>query len=283
MAKDMKKTILLLLLFLPIPLVFAEIDSYNATYTVSLSRVFVSENIELPAKGYFDATLPKDAGNVIIKADEAVVNNSGRLYGKSFAIEYDTGAFVERKNFLAEFTANDGIKKLSLRVFIPANAVLASSYDAKTGMSESIFPKASKLETDGQRIIVVWEREDFEKGNSLPVLVKFREKPDYSFVFYILAVLVVFFALYIKFRKPRIKTRTIVKKEDLLERHLKADEEQIVNILKQRENQCEQGTLRVITGFSKAKLSGLLKELEERKIIHKELRGKKNLIFLKKQ
>ncbi|MFO8016290.1 MAG: hypothetical protein R6U32_04245 [Candidatus Woesearchaeota archaeon] len=67
------------------------------------------------------------------------------------------------------------------------------------------------------------------------------------------------------------------------EGHLKEDEEQVVNILKQREGRVEQGTLRIITGFSKAKLSGLLKELEDRKIVHKEKRGKKNLVFLKKQ
>jgi uncharacterized membrane protein len=68
-----------------------------------------------------------------------------------------------------------------------------------------------------------------------------------------------------------------------IENHLKEDEEQVVNILKQREGNCEQGTLRVITGFSKAKLSGLLMELEARKIVHKEKRGKKNLVFLKNQ
>jgi uncharacterized membrane protein len=54
-----------------------------------------------------------------------------------------------------------------------------------------------------------------------------------------------------------------------------------VTILREREGKCEQGTLRVITGFSKAKLSGLLKELDERRIVHKEKRGKKNLVFLK--
>ncbi len=68
-----------------------------------------------------------------------------------------------------------------------------------------------------------------------------------------------------------------------IEGYLKEDEEQVVTILKQREGSCEQGTLRVITGFSKAKLSVLLKELEERNVIFKEKRGKKNLVFLRQQ
>ena len=61
-----------------------------------------------------------------------------------------------------------------------------------------------------------------------------------------------------------------------------SDEEQIITILKNKEGSCEQGTLRVITGFSKATLSRLLSELETRNVIHKEKRGKKNLVFLKK-
>jgi uncharacterized membrane protein len=64
-------------------------------------------------------------------------------------------------------------------------------------------------------------------------------------------------------------------------KHLKDDEQQIVRILKKRKGSCEQGTLRVVTGFSKASLSRLISELEARKIIYKEKRGKKNLIFLK--
>ena len=66
-----------------------------------------------------------------------------------------------------------------------------------------------------------------------------------------------------------------------IEKHLKEDEEQIINILKQKEGHCEQGTLVIITGFSKAKLSAILKELEERKIVYKEQKGNKNIIHLK--
>jgi uncharacterized membrane protein len=65
------------------------------------------------------------------------------------------------------------------------------------------------------------------------------------------------------------------------DKHLKDDERQIVNILKARESQCEQGTLRVVSGMPKSSLSRILKELEERNIIYKEKRGKKNMVFLR--
>lgn len=65
--------------------------------------------------------------------------------------------------------------------------------------------------------------------------------------------------------------------------HLKEEEQQIVQVLAQREGQCEQGTLRIVTNYPKSTLSRILSELEERNIIYKEKRGKKNLVFLKKQ
>lgn len=69
--------------------------------------------------------------------------------------------------------------------------------------------------------------------------------------------------------------------EDEVEKHLKEDERIIVRLLRQREGQCEQGTLCIVSGFSKATLSRLLTELEERGILRKERQGKKNKVYLR--
>ena len=66
-----------------------------------------------------------------------------------------------------------------------------------------------------------------------------------------------------------------------LDRYLKEDERNVLNILRQRGGVCSQSTLRIAGDFSKATLSRLLKELEERNIIKKEKRGKKNLVILR--
>jgi predicted transcriptional regulator len=68
--------------------------------------------------------------------------------------------------------------------------------------------------------------------------------------------------------------------EDIL-KYLKEDERIIARILKQREGSCEQGTLRLVSGFSKAKLSRLLTDMAERGVVKKEQKGKKNMIFLR--
>ena len=69
--------------------------------------------------------------------------------------------------------------------------------------------------------------------------------------------------------------------EDEIERHLKEEERVIVRLLRQREGRCEQGTLCIVSGFSKATLSRLLVELEMRGIILKEKQGKKNIVHLR--
>ena len=66
-----------------------------------------------------------------------------------------------------------------------------------------------------------------------------------------------------------------------VERYLKEDERIVLNILRMKHNSCSQATLRVVTDFSKAKLSRLLSELEERGVIYKEQQGRKNLVTLR--
>lgn len=69
--------------------------------------------------------------------------------------------------------------------------------------------------------------------------------------------------------------------DEQIDRYLKEDERTIVNILRQRDGICSQSTLRIAGNFSKATLSRLLVELEQRNIIKKEKRGKKNLVILR--
>ncbi|MEM4336542.1 MAG: hypothetical protein QXG86_00885 [Candidatus Woesearchaeota archaeon] len=273
--------ILLAIFIFNIPFVNAIIEQYSFDFTISLGKVFVTQKILFDKKTNFSIDLPSDATNIKIIADEKEVEYSKYIYAKEIIVQYITSKYIEKNNFISEIFYPDEIKNLYVKVVLPVNSVLAYPYEEKTRSSEAIFPRPTKLATDGQRIIIIWEKENLEKYDSLPIFVKFKEKRNYDIVIYILIAAILALFVYIKFRRKQ-KVKTIIKKEDMIEKHLKEDEEQIVNILKQRENKCEQGTLRVITGFSKAKLSGLLKELEDRKIIYKEKKGKKNIIFLRK-
>ena len=66
-----------------------------------------------------------------------------------------------------------------------------------------------------------------------------------------------------------------------VDRYLKEDERIIINVLRMKHNSCSQATLRVVTDFSKARLSRILSELEQRGIIFKDASGRKNIITLR--
>ena len=146
------------------------------------------------------------------------------------------------------------------------------------------------------------------------ISIKAREKTAYTIVYLSIAILIVLITILFMLRnllfpksvKPRItrgksaetisiplkpfydkeqirkerEERIRERKREVVVGHLKDDEKQIIEILKQRDGVCEQGTLKVITDFSKAKLSELLSELENRRIIIKKKKGRKNLIIL---
>ena len=146
-------------------------------------------------------------------------------------------------------------------------------------------------------MIFVWKRNDLAKDDELSVFVQYKpEGLSSSDLVWIVVLVVLAFLAYhyrkewrfkqlIKRPKKEIKMPQPPrkKKEPNILKHLKEEEQQIIRVLQQKEGKCEQGTLRVVTDFSKAHLSRLLMELEARKIIHKEKKGKKNLVFLKKQ
>ena len=138
--------------------------------------------------------------------------------------------------------------------------------------------------THEKAVIYAGKKTDAKPGDEAPILIMYKTRNRYLVPGIIIAAAVIFslYPLFIRKPKKRKKQKkNSNNKEPKMLKHLKDDEQQIVRILKQRKGSCEQGTLRVVTGFSKASLSRLISELESRKIVYKEKRGKKNLIFLK--
>ncbi|MEW6063148.1 MAG: hypothetical protein AB1571_02145 [Nanoarchaeota archaeon] len=277
---------------------YAEINSFNLNFMIIGKDVYVEEAINLSSKQDFSINLPKDANTISLyldgkAANYSIIDNKIEVFAKEVKINYLTRAFLSKETFLLEFVAPDFINRLNVRITLPQFAVLLRPIEDGTLISNAIFPTPGSLETDGQRLIISWDFANLKEKDTLNFLVMYTFKSNYYV--YLTAglavvILVLFYFIPKLRKKPAVKPKVRAKhkaegkavKGLNIEKYLKEDEEQVVNILRQREGQCEQGTLRVITGFSKAKLSGLLKELEERNIIYKEKRGKKNLVFLRK-
>ena len=290
----MKKILFFIFIILLSSFAYAKIENFNVDFRIIDNKVHVEESIVLDKEANFVLELPEDASLITLEIDSklsnyTITNDEINVFAKDIKLSYITNKFLDKQSFLLDFKAIDDIDRFSIKLILPTYAVLTRPIDETTLASNAVFPKPTRLESDGQRLVIVWERSNLKKDDSFSALVMYKfEKSNTLFYIGILSILFIGVILFIVLRKPRAKI--IVKKPKVikkvvkadLERYLKEDEEQVVNILKQREGQCEQGTLRVVTGFSKAKLSGLLKELEERNIVYKEKRGKKNLVFLKK-
>lgn len=281
------------------------LSRYQVTMYMAYNKVLVESAMRFnePQTANISIELPLDAGSINNEIDGfefpailegnrlqlVMVNNTEAGY------YYITGALAEKDSFIASLDIPYDVEKMRLKLYLPEKAVLDRPIRKGAISGSSIYPRPTDLETDGQVIIVVWDFENLKQGENLDLFVRytipFRYWP-HLIIGMILAILSITGIAYMATdsrKKRRSHPKIVVREirtpdhESDISDHLKEDEQQILNILKMKEGSCDQGTLRVITGFSKAKLSGLLKELEERKVIHKEKRGKKNLVFLKKR
>jgi uncharacterized membrane protein len=283
-------------------------ESYTADFTIVESDVVVNMvlKFENSETGTFYLSIPEDARTIDLYIGQSAAEpliEDGKLKidlrsTKEVGLSYVTKYFLDKNNFLINFQASDTIKDLKLQVTLPEGALLKKPIVRGDVTSGSIFPKPDSALTDGRNMIFVWEKADVAKDDEVSIFVQYKLNGSYALktvIFLLIFLAAAIGYLYYKkfgfmFVKPEKEPEKAPiapkekepEKEPEILKHLKEDEQQIIRILKQKEGKCEQGTIRVVANFSKAHLSRLLMELEARKIIYKEKRGKKNLVFLKK-
>ncbi len=262
-----------------------EIDNYTATYNLVDDKAVVEVDIILNDKTTENITieLPEDYTALSLylddeQTDPLVENGIMQLQlanNTEISFNYVTQDVIDKTNFLMNLKLDYDIGDLEITLVLPEGAMLKKPIKKRQG--GSIYPKPTETSTDGRSLVFVWKQQDLKQGDEMAIFTQIEPKQTNNWLILLIAIIAGFaIGAYIYTKKP---TKTAQKKS--VEKHLKEDEEQIVTILERKEGDCEQGTLRVITGFSKAHLSRLLKELEERKVIYKEKRGKKNVVFLK--
>jgi len=281
-------------------------DSQNYEFQIVGDNVHVSYEIIFGGSvtGSFEGAIPEDAVGISLYVDDKLIEYSEIIQlssAKKIRLNYLTHSLLDKGNFLASIPAKYNTTKLTTKLILDEGASIEK--EKSDGIkTPSVFPEPDEITSDGQSIILVWEEEN-TGTEEFPIYVRLKQKRGYtSVIIAVLAIIAVIIIVKITPWKKKDKKKQKEesekiekehkievkkeeqpesKKDDNLLEHLKEDEQQIVRVLKDREGSCEQGTLRVVTGFSKAHLSRLLSELEARKIVLKEKRGKKNLVFLK--
>ena len=269
------------------------LDPFSIEYEVLQNRVLVHINfeVELVEETEINYLIESDAERISvivngIEFNDHVIRNKNIIMGldkgrSSVEIVYTTSFPLERADnyvFVTEVRQIYDLQNVSIQVNLPKGTELERPVE-----DGSVFPSPDNLETDGISISIIWKKDFLDKGDSFPMFIVYKEEKNYLIFGILIGSIVMAIAgLIIRkkfFKRTQIQIiKTAKQKPDL---YLKDEEKQIIEVLRTKGGECEQGTLRVITDLSKATLSRRLLELEERNILKRVKKGKKNTVILK--
>ena len=173
--------------------------------------------------------------------------------------------------FKSEYNPSAKTEKFNYIVKLPVGYVIPK----EEGKDISFFtnPKPKNIYSDGQRIILSWEEKNLNEKFGVSVFFEKLATSVTNFILLSILVLVIFLAVsFYLLRRRKQETSMPV----LLEK-----ERKIVQALQRAKTQeLWQKQLQIETGFSKARLSRTLRDLEARGMIKKEPVGNTNKIYL---
>ncbi|MBN1792507.1 hypothetical protein JW826_02375 [Candidatus Woesearchaeota archaeon] len=274
-----------------------ELSEYSAEYDIIGDKVLVKIDLSLSnTSGYFIWGLPGDAKQLEVKGfpysvidlgeSKAIVTNETIT---SAELSYVTEALLEETSdsfFIADFSKIDAAK-ISILLKLPEEATLKYSLSSER---MAVIPKTKDILTDGQRIIIHWDEQDFK--NSKAVLVIFKRPGGSSLLLMIgllafaLAAITAAGAWFYtnRMKAPKTLDEPAEKERTDLMRNLFDEEKKIIEVLLDAKDQeLWQKQLELRTGLNKVKLSRKLRSLEAKGLVEKVPYGNTNHIRIKKR
>jgi uncharacterized membrane protein len=282
--------------------------------TIALSEKMAHETVTITVNNTkevaledFSYELPGDAHEILIYDEvgelspEITYDELVIIYSKfrtpiqpnsleNLTIEFDTSELVSSLEgdhiFSTLFTPPPGsTKKMTLRIVLPKGMGLPNPISS--GARTDIAPIPDNTLSDGTTTSFLWnvdQKEDFAvfvryssfapptTTPSTAVTLVASEDSNKTIYFLVLSmVMVILVGVYLYIRK--------LKRAEGKTEFMKTDEKQIINLIKENEG-LVQKRLVDSTGFSKAKISKIVSELENRKIVRIERIGRRNKLFL---
>ncbi len=201
--------------------------------------------------------------------------------------------------FLKKITFFEDYSEVRVRINLDERVVVNQN---------QIFPAGYSFESDGKTISIVWNLNDVKSSQIFTIFAELKDtSKDFSFYFalilgVLLAIAVFYFILdRLIFKKKKqieknkiqqkigqapVVTTSESKNKVIQERekyeYLLETEKKVIDALKQTErNELWQKQIQNLTGFSKAKVSRLINNLEQRNLVRKINFGNTNKIRLK--
>ena len=307
----MKGWLVVVLLLSVWPACAAQIDTALTTATLDTTSAQITSQYVIVSQGVepLSVHLPSDVQSVTADMDDASrdckIENNTALCGSTkadkhvFTIRYTTASVLGLLEGRTLFRFNEQLPfKTSEHTFIlklPVGTIIPQ----EQGKDVDFFltPKATKVLSDGQRIIITWTTHDATNIEVSAVM----QPPKTNYLLFI--ILVATAAVlgggatwhYLSSRKQKTSKRKIKTAKNLKRAKTPVEqvplvpqfiehEQKVVQLLTQAPNQeLWQKQLLASTQFSKAKLSRIIRNLEERGVVTKTIYGNTNKISIKKQ
>jgi hypothetical protein len=201
---------------------------------------------------------------------DAVCDVSSLKRSGSFKIEFDSSKFVEKQDggyvLKQQIATPTDLARLTFKVVLPEGTALAKD--------SPYLPFDASNSTDGRNIFVYWNRENVVAGEVFTAQVSYEKfSADQSVLIagiFALVALVAVAAIVFR-RKFSMRMALPV---------LRPDEKIIMEKILANKSGVNQKIIVGESGYSKAKVSKVLKSLEERGVVKLERFGRSNKIFL---
>lgn len=261
-----------------------EISEYNISFDI-LANGYVNERVSMVFAGKLSGNTLNyvvlgDISDLRISSDgeniDYVLEKSGNEYNVKFVVTEGTErlqiTFIPKdlvfaKDNIYSFFASLqplGSEGVNIIAFLPKGFAI---------YRDVVYPVGYETLTDGERIYLKW---GFSNPEDIMISFKFyNTHSDYSLAILIvmaLAVIVIAGYLITHYRKK-------VKREFL--RGFTEDERKVLKALSERKV-CMQKKLEKEFGFSRAKMTRVVKKLEGKGLVEKERIGRTNRLFFKK-
>lgn len=262
------------------------VDYIRIEFNQVNDKLLVKQLINFDNESEIQLDIPSDARAVSVNTNYTLDNDLLKARDKNIEISYITNENLEKVKgnyyFVDKLEFGFDVKELEVKFVLDEGFVVNN---------EDIFPKPVSIETDGRIISIFWKFEDFKKGESIPMFVVLTDiNQDFNLYLILAVVFVILIIIYFNiFRRGRMKLvgteqkkRQRRERKPEIEEHLLESEKAVLDELKKADrHELWQKQLQLATGFSKAKLSRVVRNLEARNLIKKIPFGNTNKIRLK--
>jgi len=277
----------------------AEASQYSLDFEQISRSIVVTETIELEQEESFEVILPEDYGNLKVTGNHTQSENKLGFYDSQAAISYITQEFLHKQAdgfyFVRTIAYPSDFDSVSVKLNLEKGVVVSN---------EEAYPKGYGINSDGESISLAWQTDYVSKGEKEAFFVNLedvREKKSVllAVFWWITGIAAVLALIYLTYRiiskikklekikagikrKPAVENKKEPEKASEKYEHLLDTEKRVIDLLRSADrNELWQKQIEVSTGYSKAKISRLVRNLEARGLISKIPFGNTNKVRLK--